>query len=115
WVVNNGTAYCTPGMKAYANFTNGLVNFAATGAPTTAASATSSSIAAETSSFTGSIADDLMTVTGVVTGTIYPGTTISGTNVSSGTKILSQVSGTAGGDGTYLVSIGGQTVASTTI
>jgi hypothetical protein len=115
WVVNNGTTYCQPGQKAYANFANGLVSFAATGAPNTAASATGSSIAASTSSVTGSIADDLMTVTAVGSGTLYPGTTLSGTGVSTGTVILSQVSGTTGGVGTYLVSIGGQSAASTTI
>jgi hypothetical protein len=115
WVVNNGTTYCTPGMKAYANFANGLVSFAATGSPSTGASATGSTITPETSSVTGSIADDVLTVTAVGSGTLYPGTTISGTNVSTGTVILSQVSGTTGGVGTYLVSIGGQAAASTTI
>lgn len=115
WVVNNGTTYCTPGNKAYANFANGLVSFAATGSPTTGASATGSSIAAATSSVTGSIADDVLTVTAVGSGTVYPGTTLSGTGVSAGTKVLSQISGTAGGVGTYLVSIGGQAAASTTI
>jgi hypothetical protein len=115
WVVNNGSTYAAPGMKAYANFSNGLVTFAAAGAPTTAASATTSSIAAATSSVTGSIADDVLTVTAVLSGTVYPGTTLSGTGVSSGTKVVSQVSGTAGGVGTYLVSIGGQAATSTTI
>lgn len=120
WVTNNGTTYCQPGMKAYANFANGLVSFGATGAPTTAASATGSSIAASTSSVTGSIADDVMTVTAVGSGTVYPGTTLSGTGVSTGTKVVSQITpllaGEAlGGIGRYLVSIGGQSAASTTI
>jgi len=57
----------------------------------------------------------LLTVTGSVTGTIYPGTTISGTGVATGTQIVSQVSGTAGAAGTYLVSIPEQTVSATTI
>lgn len=120
WVANSGATYCTPGMKAYANFTNGLVSFAAAGTPTTIASATASSIAAGTSSVTGSIADDLMTVTAVGSGTLYPGTTLSGTGVSTGTQIISQVTPllageTTGGVGRYLVSIGGQSAASTTI
>lgn len=123
-VVNNGTTYCTPGNKAYANFANGLVTFAATGAPTTGASATGSTISsptAGTSSFTGSIADDVLTVTSAPTGTgtstagVWPGTTLSGTGVSTGTKVLSQITGVAGQQGTYLVSIGGQSAASTTI
>ena len=115
WVVNRGTAEATVGMKAYANYNGGAVSFAATGSPTTAATGSASSIAAETSSFTGSIVDNLMTVTGAVTGTIYPGTTISGTNVASGTLIISQASGMVGGDGTYYVSIPDQSVAATTI
>lgn len=114
-VVNNGTTYCQPGMKVYANFSNGLVSFAATGTPATGASATGSSIAASTFSVTGSIADDVLTVTAVGSGTVYPQATISGTGVSTGTQVLSQLSGTAGGIGNYLVSIGGQAAASTTI
>jgi hypothetical protein len=125
WVTNSGTTYCTPGMKAYANFSNGLVSFAATGAPSTAASATGSTIntpTAGTNSFTGSITDDVLTVTSVPTGTgtstagVWPGTVLSGTGVSTGTAVLSQISGaTPGGVGTYFVSIGGQAAASTTI
>lgn len=112
-VVNDGASEAVVGQKAYADFATGKASFAATGSPGTAVA--TGSIAAATSSFTGSIADDVLTVTGAVTGTIYPGTTISGTGVASGTQILSQTSGTTGGDGTYLVSIPEQTVASTTI
>jgi hypothetical protein len=118
WVTNNGTTYCTPGMKAYANFANGLVSFAATGTPTTGPT-TTGTIAAGTSSFTGSIADDVLTITTAPTGTAptgaWPGTTLSGTGVATGTQIVSQISGVAGQQGTYLVSIGGQAAASTTI
>lgn len=113
--VNDGTTQALRGQKAYANFLNGTISFAATASPSTGASATGSSIAAETSSVTGSIAGNVLTVTVVGSGTVYPGTTISGTNVASGTQILSQLTGTAGGVGTYLVSIPEQTVASTTI
>lgn len=114
WVVNRGTTEATVGMKAYANFANGAASFAATGSATTAASGSASSIAAATSSVTGSISDNLLTVTAVGSGTVYPGTTISGTNVASGTKIVSQASGTAGGVGTYYVSIPDQSVAAGT-
>lgn len=114
WLVNSGSGQCLPGMKAYANFATGQATFALTGAPTNA-SGSSSTIAAATSSFTGSIAGNVLTVTGAVTGTIYPGTTISGTNVASGTIITGQLTGSTGGDGTYSVSIPEQTVASTTI
>ena len=113
--VNGGTTEATRGMKAYADFLTGNVTFAAAGTPTTGASATGSSIAAGTFSVTGSIAGNALTVTAVGSGTIYPGATISGTNVASGSKIVSQVSGTTGGVGVYLVSIPEQTVASTTV
>jgi hypothetical protein len=48
-------------------------------------------------------------------GSFNPGGTLSGTGVASGTKIVRQLGGTAGGLGTYEVNIGEQTVASTTI
>lgn len=114
WIKNNGAAQATPGMKAYANFADGKATFAATGAPASA-SGSASSIAATTSSVTGSIAGNVLSVTAVSSGTVYPGTTISGTGVATGTQIVSQLSGTAGGIGTYSVSIPEQTVASTTI
>jgi hypothetical protein len=114
WVKNTGTAQALPGMKAYANFANGLVTFAATGSPTTTAP-TGSIAAAATTSVTGSINGDLLTVTAVGSGTLVNGAVLSGTNVATGTTIVQQLSGTTGGVGTYLVNIGEQTVASTTI
>lgn len=114
-VANGGTNTVVSGMKAYANYADGSVTFAAAGAPTTGASATGSSIAAGTASWTGSITDDIMTVTGGITGTVYPGQTLSGTGVTTGTKVLSQIDGTAGGAGRYYVSNPGQAAASTTI
>lgn len=56
----------------------------------------------------------LLTVTVVGSGTIYPGMALAGTGVLPNTIVLSQVSGTTGGVGTYLVNKS-QTVASTTI
>lgn len=115
WIVNSGTAICTPGMKAYANNTTGLATFAATGAPTIVASGSASSIAAATGSFTGSITDSVLTITVVGSGTAVVGGTLSGTGVATGTMITAQLTGTTGGVGTYAVSIRDQTVASTTI
>jgi hypothetical protein len=114
WATNSGATQALPGMKAYASYATGLITFAATGNATTA-SGSASSIAAGTSSVTGSISGNVLYVTAVGSGTLYPGTTISGTNVASGTVIVSQLSGTTGGVGTYAVSISEQTVASTTI
>lgn len=114
WVVNDGSAQARPGMKAYANFADGKVTFAATGSAAQGASVTGS-IAASTGSFTGSISGDVLTITAVGSGVVVPGGTLSGTGVATGTKVTEQISGTAGGIGTYRVSIPEQTVASTTI
>jgi len=67
-----------------------------------------------TAVFTASIATTTMTVTAITSGPIYPGMTITGTGVTVGTRIVSQLTGTDGSTGTYQVSIS-QTVASTTI
>lgn len=72
------------------------------------------SVAPGTASFTGAIAGDVLTVSAPVTGTIVIGAIISGTGVTSGTQIVQQLSGTAGGVGVYAVSTA-QTVTSTTI
>lgn len=109
WVKNDGATQALPGATAYATLADGKVTFGAlTGSAT-------GSIAAGSSSFTGSISGDTLTVTGSVTGTIYPGTVISGSGVASGTKIVRQLTGTAGGAGTYAVSIPEQSVAATAI
>lgn len=113
--VNSGTGQVTRGMKAYADFLTGAVTFAATASPTTGASATGSSIAAVSSTFTGSITGNILNVTSAPSNTLYPGATLSGTGVISTTQIVSQLTGTTGGVGTYLVNIPEQTAASTTI
>lgn len=113
WIVNSGTTQAVKGMFAYANFKDGTASFAAASAG--ASASVTGAIAASTASVTGSISGNVLTVTAVGSGTLVPGGTISGTNVATGTQIVSQTSGTAGGIGTYQVSIGEQTVASTTI
>ena len=65
-------------------------------------------------SFTGSITGTTLTVTAIASGGISTGLTLVGTGVTSGTTITSQLSGTAGGIGTYGVS-SSQTVASTSL
>lgn len=113
WVKNEGSAQALPGQKAYANFANGAATFAATGSASTAS--VTGSIAAGTASVTGSISNNVLTVTAVSSGTLVAGGVLSGTNVATGTQIVSQVSGTTGGIGVYIVSIPEQSVASTTI
>jgi hypothetical protein len=113
WLKNEGSSQALPGQYAYAAYANGAFSFAAANAASTAAF--TGGIAAGTASFTASISGDQMTVTGTVTGTIYPGSPISGSGVASGNSIVSQISGTTGGDGVYAVSIPEESVASTTI
>jgi hypothetical protein len=64
-------------------------------------------------SFTGVIANSILTVSSL-TGTITIGMTLSGTGVASGTTIVNQLTGPAGGAGTYTVQ-GDDTASSTTM
>lgn len=72
-------------------------------------------LAPETASVTGSIADNVLTVSAVGSGTLVNGGILSGSGVAAGTQIINQITGPAGGIGTYFVTIGGQSVSSTTI
>lgn len=117
WVKNDGTTLATIGMKAYARNSDGAVSFAATGAPGTA-TITGSIGAVATTSVTGSISGNVLTVTAVGSGTLYPGSVLSGTGgggVTTGTTIVSQLSGTTGGVGTYSLNLVQEDVTSTTI
>jgi hypothetical protein len=115
--VNDGTTEAVPGQKAFAYLATGKVAFAPAGTVFGGASATASSVAASTFSVTGSIAGDVLTVTAVGSGTIYPGSSISGTGIptSPAPQVVAQLTGTAGGVGTYSLSFGEMTVASETI
>lgn len=116
WVVNDGAGEALVGMKAYADYATGKVSFAAPGAPQTAATATGSTIAAETFSVTASINGDIMTVSAVGSGTIVNGAAISGTGIPSGISVAQQLTGATGGIGTYLLNQSLQkTVASGTV
>ena len=77
--------------------------------------------ASHTATFTGSINDGtppgagtVLTVSAVSSGPILVGMTITGTGITAGTRIVAQVSGTAGSTGVYTVSIS-QEVGSITI
>lgn len=111
WVVNSGATFAQVGQKAFAITASGLARFLAAGAVPGGASATGSDIAAGTFSVTGSVANDVLTVTAVGSGTLYPGATVVNAGLATGTKIASQLTGTAGGIGTYQLDVGGQTVA----
>lgn len=64
--------------------------------------------------FTGSIAATTMTVSAVARGSITAGRFLYGTGVTANTKVVAQLTGPAGGAGTYTVSIS-QTVTSRTL
>ncbi len=70
------------------------------------------SVVSRTASFTASIATTTLTVSAVASGSIFPSMQISGTGVTAGTRIVRQITGTAGSTGTYEVTVS-QTVSST--
>lgn len=72
------------------------------------------SVQSHTVSCTASVSLTTMTVTAVSSGALKPSMLLSGTGITSGTYIVSQLTGTSGGVGTYQVSVS-QTVASTTV
>lgn len=113
WMLNEGTTEAEVGMKAYANYANGAVTFALTGSPAQGATSSSSTIAPESVTITGGIADTVLTVT-ATTGTIVAGTALSGTNVAPNTVVVAQLTGSPGSTGTYSVNVGEQTVAAGT-
>lgn len=125
-VVNNSANSTVVGQKVYASYANGLaILFAATGTPPTGATATSATLTKIVSASTGGalpttntctagISGTVMTVSAVGSGSVLgAGQTISGTGIDPNTTIVNQLTGTAGGTGTYTVSIS-QTVAAAT-
>ena len=114
WVKNAGTTEAQFYQKVYANQSNGSISFGPPNSPTQSASATAS-IAPATGSFTGSIADNVLTITAVGSGVVVAGGTFAGAAVATGTQVVAQLTGTTGGVGTYTVSIPDQIVASTTL
>jgi hypothetical protein len=113
WAKNDGVIQAIRGMKVYANLADGRVTANYTGLGSTAVM--TGAIAAGTASVTGRILDNIMTVTATSSGTIYPGATVSGTGVITGTKVVSQISGATGGIGTYYVDHGEQSTNSVTL
>lgn len=111
WAKNEGTTEALIGQNAFALFSNGGVIFAAAGSnPSTAV--VTGSIGSQTASFSGSISGDVLTVSAVTAGTIAVGSILSGgTGMLANTEVVSQLTGTIGGVGTYLLNYAEQTVA----
>lgn len=105
WVLNDGAAAVYPGLKAFANFADGRATFQAAGSSPANAAVGTAAIAAGAGAFTGSIAGDVLTVSGVTSGAAVNGGSLSGTGVVTGTKVLAQLTGVLGGIGTYRVNI----------
>ena len=130
WVRNAGSVSATIGMKAYALSNTGEVAFNVTGTAPTSASATAATLQRIISATTGgalpttntataSIAGNVLTVTAVGAGSVLGvGQTITGAGIDPAAvvSILAQLTGTAGGVGTYTISQSyGFAVPSTTI
>lgn len=118
WVKNEGSSaavFSTLNPQyAYADLATGAISFGPANSPATA-SGSASAVTAQTFAATGSISGNVLNVSAVSSGTLYPGATISGTGMPTGTQIVSQLSGTPGGIGTYAVSVAELSVASTAI
>lgn len=113
WVKNDGDTVALVGQRCYANYADGKAKFADAGGALSASA--TGSIAAGTGSATGTIVDNLMTLTASLAGSFHAGAPVTGTDVITGTKIVRQVSGAANGLGVYEVTPGEQSVDSTTI
>ena len=131
WALNAGSSAVTPGMKAYANNSNGSITFNTTGNPPSGATSTASTLASNTASSTSSIVQPsvtatfapntgaggggIMTVSAVGAGSLGVGMVLSGTNVDPATTITAQLTGSAGGTGTYAVSVSQTITAATAV
>jgi hypothetical protein len=111
WVKNNGTTQALPGQTCFANTFNGQAVFAAAGSTPITATINGSLQSAQ-ANFTGTVVDDVLTVTALSSGTIVVGMTL-GTagGVAANTTVTNLGSGT-GTVGTYYVNIPEQSVAS---
>jgi hypothetical protein len=110
-IVNSGAAQATVGLKAFANLLTGAVSFAAAGTSPGGASDSGGAVVSTTLTVVGSVVGNLLTVTTLSAGNVYPGAVLNSNAVG---QVVSQVSGTANGVGTYLLSVGEQNVAAGT-
>lgn len=60
---------------------------------------------AQLASIRGAISDNVLSVSQVMSGTLYAGSNLSGSGLINGTGILNQLTGTVGGVGTYAVNL----------
>lgn len=111
WVRSVDTDEAIPGQKVFARYADGGAIFGAAGSTPLGATVTGS-IGAQSTTFTGSIAGNVLTVTALSTGTIGIGAVLTGpAGIVTGTQVTGQLSGTTGGVGTYTVNYPEQTIA----
>lgn len=110
WAKNDDSIQALPGGTVYADLATGKILAQATTASVTA------TLAAGSFSITGSVTGNVLTVTAVGSGTVVPGAvlagTVGGSGVVAGTQVVSQLSGTTGGVGTYALNVPEQSVGS---
>lgn len=102
WATNLGVSSLAPRSPIYAGYADGGIYSAAPAGASVTATLGSTNTGSLGATFTASAGSpDTELVVTAVTGLISIGDTVSGTGITAGTTILSQISGTAGGAGTY--------------
>ena len=105
WAKNLGPAALTKGSQVYAGYADGGIYSSAPAGASATATLGSTSTGAIGATFTASAGTPTTSlVVTSVTGLISIGDTVSGTGIAAGTTIVSQISGTTGGAGTYQLS-----------
>jgi hypothetical protein len=111
WVVNAGAAQAEIGQNAFANLATGAVSFAAAGSVPGGASGATSAIVSTTLTLVGGVSGNILSVASVSAGSVYNGAIL---NSNAAGSVVKQLTGSAHGAGTYLLSEGEQAVAAGT-
>ena len=115
WAKNLGPAALTKGATVYAGFADGGAYSSAPAGASATGAIGSTNTASLGATFTASagLSDDTQLVVTAVTGLISLGDSLNGTGIDAGTQIVSQLSGTPGGAGTYQLNKANTTAAAT--
>lgn len=115
WAKNLGPAVLTKGATVYAGYSDGgIYSSAPSGSGGTGAiGSTNTAVLGATFTASAGSPDDTQIVITAVTGLISVGDKLNGTGISAGTEIVSQLSGTPGGAGTYQLNQANTTSAAT--
>jgi len=115
WIKNAGPAALTKGATVYAGYADGKAySSAPTGATGTASlGSTNTAALGSTSTGTAVVGNPEQITISAVTGVLTPGDNIAGTGIPAGAQVVSQVSGTTGGAGVYLLNVANTASAAT--